>query len=142
MLTSNNLDQSQLTGIIRLTPDGSNYYISLSPNDQKRFQEQMATDISCVIPVEDNRLIAADGFQKDTSTGILQILLPFNIKDTSDLSKKSANSISQDFNTLLKYKKYSALMNYNTTTLIDETYPMTISRKYANVFDLIKITSI
>ncbi|RIB29329.1 hypothetical protein C2G38_2136886 [Gigaspora rosea] len=118
---------SQITGVIRLTPDGSNHYLSLSSVDQQKFHKQLATDLSSIIPVEDNRLTAADGLEKDMSTGSLQILLPFNIKDTTNLSKKSANKIYQDFNTLLKYKEYSALMNYNTTILIDETYPMTIA---------------
>ncbi|CAG8545207.1 11173_t:CDS:10 [Dentiscutata erythropus] len=117
----------QITGIIRLTSDGSSYYLSLSSFDQQKFNEQMATDLSYIIPVEDNRLTPINGFEKDISTGTLLILLFFNIKDTSDLSKKSASNISQDFNTLLKYKEYSALMNYNTTSLIDERYPMTIA---------------
>ncbi|CAG8738066.1 10534_t:CDS:2, partial [Gigaspora rosea] len=122
------LTTGQITGVIRLTPDGSNHYLSLSSVDQQKFHKQLATDLSSIIPVEDNRLTAADGLEKDMSTGSLQILLPFNIKDTTNLSKKSANKIYQDFNTLLKYKEYSALMNYNTTILIDETYPMTIAR--------------
>ncbi|CAG8563609.1 23543_t:CDS:10 [Cetraspora pellucida] len=118
---------SKITGIIRLTPDGSNYFLSLSSANRLKFHEQIAADLSSVIPVEDNRLTAADGFEKDMSTGTLQILLPFNIKDTTDLSKKSTDKISQDLNTLLTYKKYSALMDYNTTALIDETYSMTIA---------------
>ncbi|CAG8666125.1 43771_t:CDS:10, partial [Gigaspora margarita] len=118
---------SPITGIIRLSPDGSSYYLSLSSVDQQKFNEQMATDLSYIIPVEDNRLTSINGFEKDISTGTLQILLYFNIKDTKDLSKKSASNITQDFNTLLKYKKYSALMAHNTTSLIDENYPMTIA---------------
>ncbi|CAG8518794.1 14411_t:CDS:2, partial [Cetraspora pellucida] len=117
----------KITGIIRLTPDGSNYFLSLSSADRLKFHEQIAADLSSVIPVEDNRLTAADGFEKDMSTGTLQILLPFNIKDTTDLSKKNTGKISQDLNTLLIYKKYSALVDYNTTALIDETYSMTIA---------------
>ncbi|CAG8565477.1 6651_t:CDS:2, partial [Gigaspora rosea] len=119
-------DQGPITGIIRLSPDGSSYYLSLSSVDQQKFNEQMATDLSYLIPVEDNRLTSINGFEKDISTGTLQILLYFNIRDTKDLSKKSASYISQDFNTLLKYKEYSALMDYNTS-LIDENYPMTIA---------------
>ncbi|KAF0441208.1 hypothetical protein F8M41_003881 [Gigaspora margarita] len=118
---------SPITGIIRLSPDGSSYYLSLSSVDQQKFNEQMATDLSYIIPVEDNRLTSINGFENDISTGTLQILLFFNIKDTKDLSKKSASNISQDFNALLKYKKYSALIDYNTTSLIDENYPMTIA---------------
>ncbi|CAG8763587.1 18967_t:CDS:2, partial [Dentiscutata erythropus] len=117
----------QITGIIRLTSDGSSYYLSLSSVDQQKFNKQMATDLSYIIPVDVNRITPINGFEKDISTGTLQILLFFNIKDTTDLSRKSAYNISQDFNTLLKYKKYNALMNYNTTSLIDENYPMTIA---------------
>ncbi|KAF0453083.1 hypothetical protein F8M41_001798 [Gigaspora margarita] len=116
-----------ITGIIRLSTNGSSYYLSLSSVDQQKFNEQMATDLSYIIPVEDNRLSSINGFEKDVSTKTLQILLFFNIKDTTDLSKKSAFNISQDFNTLLKYKKHNALMDYNTTSSIDETYPMTIA---------------
>ncbi|CAG8716619.1 4641_t:CDS:2 [Gigaspora margarita] len=116
-----------LTGIIRLTPDGSSHYLSLNSVDQQKFNEQMATDLSYIIPVENNRLTPINGFEKDLSTGNLQILLFFIIKDTTDLSKKSASKILQDFNALLKYKKYSALMNHNTTLLIDKNYPMTIA---------------
>ncbi|RIB22179.1 hypothetical protein C2G38_2140317 [Gigaspora rosea] len=121
------IDRGAITGIIRLTSDGSSHYLSLSSVDQQKFNEQMVTDLSYIIPVENNRLTPINGFEKDISTGNLQILLFFNIKDTSDLSKKSASNILQDFNALLKYKKYSALMNYNTTLLIDENYPMTIA---------------
>ncbi|CAG8658329.1 1482_t:CDS:10 [Dentiscutata erythropus] len=137
---------SQITGVIRLTPDGSDYYLSLSSVDKQKFQEQLATDLSSIIPVEDNRLTAADGLEKDTSTGSLQILLPFIIKDTTDLSKKSSNKISQDFNILLTYKEYSALMDYNTTVLIDKTYPMTIVplllRDYSTLIIIIALASI
>ncbi|CAG8681071.1 2395_t:CDS:10 [Gigaspora margarita] len=118
---------SPITGIIRLSPNGSSYYLSLSSVDQQKFNEQMATDLSYIIPVEDNRLTSINGFEKDVSTRTLQILLFLNIKDTTDLSKKSAFNISQDFNTLLKYKTHNALMDYNTTLSIDETYPMTIA---------------
>ncbi|CAG8563194.1 23219_t:CDS:10, partial [Gigaspora rosea] len=96
---------SPITGIIRLSPNGSSYYLSLSSIDQQKFNEQMATDLSYIIPVEGNRLTSINGFEKD----------------------KSAFNISQDFSTLLKYKKYNALMDYNTTLLIDENYPMTIA---------------
>ncbi|RIB22185.1 hypothetical protein C2G38_2243465 [Gigaspora rosea] len=95
---------SPITGIIRLSPNGSSYYLSLSSIDQQKFNEQMATDLSYIIPVEGNRLTSINGFEKD-----------------------SAFNISQDFSTLLKYKKYNALMDYNTTLLIDENYPMTIA---------------
>ncbi|CAG8781989.1 1203_t:CDS:2, partial [Cetraspora pellucida] len=97
---------NQITGIIRLTPGGSSYYLSLNSDDQQKFHEQMATDLSNVIPVEDNRLTPMNGFEKDISSGTLQILLSFKIRDTSNLLKKSSVNISQDFNTLLKYKKY------------------------------------
>ncbi|CAG8563650.1 13107_t:CDS:2 [Racocetra fulgida] len=88
------LVNGQITGIIRLTPDGSSYYLSLSPVDQQKFNKQMTIDLSYVIPVKDNRLTPINGFEKDTSTGTLQILLSFNIKDTSDLSKKK---LSHDY---------------------------------------------
>ncbi|CAG8652295.1 16525_t:CDS:2, partial [Cetraspora pellucida] len=133
------LVNDQITGIIRLTPGGSSYYLSLNSDDQQKFHEKMATDLSNVIPVEDNRLTPMNGFEKDISSGTLQILLSFKILDTSDLLKKSSVNISQDFNTLLKYKKYSALMHYNTTSLIDDSYPMTIAR---NLVVLIVSTSI
>ncbi|CAG8631807.1 16370_t:CDS:2 [Dentiscutata erythropus] len=123
-----NYTLDQITGIIRLTPDGSSYYLSLSSDDQQNFNKQMATDLSYIIPVDVNRFTPINGFEEDMSTGTLQILLFFNIKDTTDLSKKSASNITQDFNTLLKYKNYNALMNYNTTLLIDENCPMTIAR--------------
>ncbi|KAF0453074.1 hypothetical protein F8M41_001790 [Gigaspora margarita] len=119
-----------ITCIIRLSPDGSSHYLSLSSVDQLKFNEKMATDLSYIIPVEDSRLTPINGFEKDISTETLQILLFFNIKDTTDLSKKSASNIFQDFNTLLKYKRYSALMDYNTTSLIDENYPMIIARLF------------
>ncbi|CAG8556097.1 23609_t:CDS:2 [Gigaspora margarita] len=135
-----NCNLGPITSIIRLSPDGSSYYLSLSSVDQQKFNEQMATDLSYIIPVEDNRLTSINGFENDISTGTLQILLFFSIKDTKDLSKKSASNISQDFNALLKYKKYSALIDYNTTSLIDENYPMTIARKFAkNVFGFIML---
>ncbi|KAF0409681.1 hypothetical protein F8M41_008337 [Gigaspora margarita] len=94
------LTTGRITGVIRLTPDGSNYYLSLSSVDQQKFHKQLATGLSSIIPIEDNRLTATDGLEKDMSTGSLQILLPFDIKDTTNLSKK---------------------------ILIDETYPMTIA---------------
>ncbi|RIB25923.1 hypothetical protein C2G38_2138538 [Gigaspora rosea] len=118
---------SQITSIIRLTPQASIYYLSLSSDDQQKFNQQMATDLSYVIPVEDNRLTPTNRFEKDMSTGTLQILLSFDIKDTEDLSKKSASDIYKDFSNLLKYKQYSALMDYNTTSLIDEDYLITIA---------------
>ncbi|CAG8724975.1 423_t:CDS:2, partial [Scutellospora calospora] len=41
---------SKITGIIRLTPDGSNYYLSLNSSDQQKFHQQMADDLSYIIP--------------------------------------------------------------------------------------------
>ncbi|CAG8676226.1 28856_t:CDS:10 [Gigaspora margarita] len=116
-----------ITSIIRLTPKASIHYLSLSSDDQQKFNQQMATDLSNVIPVEGNRLTPTNRFEKDMSTGTLQILLSFDIKDTADLSKKSASDIYKDFSNLLKYKDYNALKDYNTTSLIDEYYLITIA---------------
>ncbi|CAG8717943.1 36015_t:CDS:2, partial [Racocetra persica] len=79
--------------LVRLTAYQIPTQILKSNNSQTLIQTSTSRELICNPPSKTTGPTAANDLEKDMSTGTLQM---FNIKDTTNLSKKSIDKISQD----------------------------------------------
>ncbi|CAG8617731.1 14909_t:CDS:2, partial [Cetraspora pellucida] len=126
-----------VSGLLRLTLDGSTYYDSLNSSGKSRFFSNLQDDISKALPVSPSRLSSNQHVQVDFSISPgRQIFLSFNIEQTRDKNERSVASIIRDLNTMVRNKDITPIGAGNTTKFLDETYGFVPS---ANLWDKYKL---
>ncbi|RIA93990.1 hypothetical protein C1645_873712 [Glomus cerebriforme] len=106
------------SGSIRLTPEGTTIF----NQNQKEFVDQLLQEIAIILPVDRERLIIKDHYQVDTSTPSGQLIIPLHIESTRNLSKRNANNLYSDLNTMILNKEFTEISKRPHTSLLDQTY--------------------
>ena len=69
-----------------------------------------------------DRLISEGPTQIDTSTPFEQLIIPLKVKSIRDPSKKNADNLHNDLNTIITNKGFTEIFLHPHTSLLDETY--------------------
>ncbi|GBC09588.1 hypothetical protein RclHR1_00090022 [Rhizophagus clarus] len=113
------------SAILRLTPAGSTYYTSLSQNGKNQFTKDLISNLSLIIPCNEDLLSIESRYQfdKDSSS---QVLLRIFVKKVGrnevDVDNVSSSQIVKDLDLLIKNKNYNAMSTLSTTSLLDASY--------------------
>src|SRR5436190_23054146 len=102
------------SGFIRLVPEGT---IIFNLN-QTEFIDQLLQEISLILPVDLDRLRSERPYKIDISTSSAQLIIPLQIKSTSDLSKRNAHNLRGDLNVMIQNKRFTAISMHPHTSLL------------------------
>ncbi len=95
--------------------------LDLLANDHPAVQDGAETKAE-VLPVDLDRLTSEGPTQIDTSTPSEQLIIPLTIKSTRDSSKRNANNLHSDLDTMIKNKGFTEISVRSHTSLLDVTY--------------------
>ncbi|CAG8479285.1 6077_t:CDS:10 [Ambispora gerdemannii] len=113
-----------ITCLLRLTPEGSEYFKSLSNDDKNILFIRIRDELIKFTPIEDNRLSTSKRWQQDPKTASQQVLMEFKV-EASQNSKINTRRIITDIDHLVRFKAYTQISLSNFTYLLDETYGAT-----------------
>ena len=91
-------------------------------SDPKNFTDKLLQEISEILPVDLDRLSSEGTNQIDTSASSEQLIIPLTIKSTRDPSKRNANNLHSDLDTMIKNKGFTEISRRAYTSLLDESY--------------------
>ncbi|CAG8539424.1 13713_t:CDS:2 [Racocetra fulgida] len=112
-----------VSGLLRLTLDGSTYYESLDSNGKTKFFASLQDDVSKILPIAPSRLSSNQHVQVDFSISPgRQIFLSLNLEQTRDKNERSVASLIRDLNTMVRNKDITPIGLGNTTKYLDDTY--------------------
>ena len=94
----------------------------------------MLQEISLILPVDLDRLISEGPTQIDTSTPLEQLIIPLKIKSTRERSKRNADNLHNDLNTMIINKRVTEVCMHVHTSLLDETYGYKLNGKFTIYF--------
>ncbi|CAG8525886.1 21622_t:CDS:10 [Cetraspora pellucida] len=121
--------------IIRLTPEGTQHYVNLSPNDKSSFCESMRSDIATVINCDTSRIKIPTLYQYSNynNTGAAdQIFMRVNIAQNAPSGQSAQGvqgtqgdnrggpSLANDLNDVIVNKDISAISTGTTSKYIDQ----------------------
>ncbi|CAG8433374.1 8104_t:CDS:10 [Ambispora gerdemannii] len=134
-----------ISGLLRLTTDGSQYLDSRnSKKDKEKFFSDLKLQLAKSIPVDPSRLSISSKCQYDPkSNGGKRTL--FSIKITNEGTQTLRNTnidISNDLNTLIKYKNVSPISEYPLTKYLDDEYGFVENESLWEPFGLFAIIGI
>ncbi|CAG8565414.1 3476_t:CDS:2 [Paraglomus brasilianum] len=119
---SSNTFSDSVTGLLRLNPEGSQNFNSLSSDQKSAFFDDLTNALVNIIPVEPNRLKTSKLFQTMTVGPDDLVLISYTIKKDTDQNQRSASDLTNDFDTLIKAKSITPIGMNNSTKILDETY--------------------
>ncbi|CAG8737202.1 3932_t:CDS:2, partial [Cetraspora pellucida] len=121
--------------IIRLTPEGTQHYVNLSPNDKSSFCERMRSDIATVINCDTSRIKIPTLYQysNNNNTGAAdQIFMRVDIAQNAPSGQSAQGvqgtqgenrggpSLADDLNDVIVNKDISAISTGTTSKYIDQ----------------------
>ncbi|RIB23411.1 hypothetical protein C2G38_2139765 [Gigaspora rosea] len=115
------------TVIVRLTPDGTKVYDSLTEFEESKFLYSLLNELIESIPTTPGRLRLTHRIQYDPSTSPLQYLLQIEILAPSNIYQVSVPRIINDMEALIKNKDFSILSMNNYTKYLDSSYGLQIN---------------
>ncbi|CAI2171093.1 9734_t:CDS:2 [Funneliformis geosporum] len=114
--------------IVRLTPEGTKFYETLSSPKRNEFSKQISVQLSRTIPCDPPRLITLENSQYDPTTQFKQLLLRVNVKpQNNDGLQGVDNSLSSlriinDLNVLITNKDFTNIGRGNLSSMLDNRY--------------------
>ncbi|RHZ82560.1 hypothetical protein Glove_109g37 [Diversispora epigaea] len=112
-----------ISGVLRLTTEGTEYYENLNSTEKSNFFFYLQIELSKIIPVDIKRLSSNEKTQIDTTvSSSRQILVSLNIHIESSKEEKSVASIVDDLNEMIKYKSMTSISLNPTTKYLDEAF--------------------
>ncbi|GES76898.1 hypothetical protein GLOIN_2v1639405 [Rhizophagus clarus] len=109
-------------GLLRLTPQGTNYFDSLTSNQQNSFFNTLLNDISNAVPVPRSRLTSIERTQVDFSVNEKQYLISIGIKETRSDNEPSVAAIVSNLNTMVLNKDQTPINDGLASQYLDATY--------------------
>ncbi|CAG8729351.1 16457_t:CDS:2, partial [Gigaspora rosea] len=122
------------TVIVRLTPDGTKVYDSLTEFEESKFLYSLLNELIESIPTTPGRLRLTHRIQYDPSTSPLQYLLQIEILAPSNIYQVSVPRIINDMEALIKNKDFSILSMNNYTKYLDSSYGLQINSKLFDIY--------
>ncbi|RHZ80956.1 hypothetical protein Glove_130g40 [Diversispora epigaea] len=110
-----------VSGVLRLTIEGTEYYENLSSIGKSFFFSDLQIKLSKIIPVDNKRLSSNEKTQVDNtvSPNRRQILISLNVKSSKE---KSVKSIIDDLDDMIKYKSITSISLFHTTNCLDKVF--------------------
>ncbi|PKK60294.1 hypothetical protein RhiirC2_818958 [Rhizophagus irregularis] len=124
-----------ITGLLRLNEEGSSKFLQ---TNQSEFFNNIIQAFSKIIPVDEQRITTNGKWQND-STFPKQVLLSFTINEAKSAMEPSSKTIFDNLGTLIERKRFTALSNYEYSSLIDESASFTITSYFGKFLPLIII---
>jgi hypothetical protein len=118
------------TGLLRLTPDGTRYFDSLTSDQQSMFFNTLLNDLSNAIPVSRSRLTSNEKTQLDTTLNEKQYLISIGIKETRDDNDLSVVTVVDNIKTMVTNKALTSINDGMASQYLDQTYSFNPTRKY------------
>ncbi|GET60513.1 hypothetical protein GLOIN_2v1885764 [Rhizophagus irregularis DAOM 181602=DAOM 197198] len=125
-----------VTGLLRLNEEGSSKFLQL--NHQSEFFNNIIQEFSKIIPVDEQRITTNGKWQNDP-TFPKKVLLSFTINEAKSAMEPSSKTIFDNLGTLIERKRFTALSNYEYSSLIDESASFTITSYFGKFLPLIII---
>ncbi|GBC27296.2 hypothetical protein GLOIN_2v1885764 [Rhizophagus irregularis DAOM 181602=DAOM 197198] len=125
-----------VTGLLRLNEEGSSKF--LQTNHQLEFFNNVIQEFSKIIPVDEQRITTNGKWQNDP-TFPKKVLLSFTINEAKSAMEPSSKTIFDNLGTLIERKRFTALSNYEYSSLIDESASFTITSYFGKFLPLIII---
>ncbi|RIB08774.1 hypothetical protein C2G38_322702 [Gigaspora rosea] len=135
-------DQNQkiigdISGIIRLTTEGTHYFQGLSDLDKDYFVFQLINELTYMIPTEKERLSSNKLRQFDPADS-MKILISLSISERKSIYQLTAAEITNYLDQLIKSKAYSIISTGRTTIYLDETYGFGLSISTSEFIEFIR----
>ncbi|CAG8683488.1 16657_t:CDS:2, partial [Funneliformis caledonium] len=112
-----------ISGVLRLTVEGTTYIDQLDTEGQTQFFNNLVNEISTMLKIPPSRLKSNGRFQVDfTISPEKQYLISLNIIQTKDKAETSVESIIKDLNTMILNKEVSPISLGRTTQFLDANY--------------------
>ncbi|GBC06227.1 hypothetical protein RclHR1_00670019 [Rhizophagus clarus] len=126
-ITTQDISTGSSSTIVRLTPEGTNYFRSLSSSNQEQFSIQMSEELSKIIPIDPSRLFTSKHYQFDPTTELDQLLFRMDVKGpNSELigvdSIISSERVARDLNVLIRFKDYTGISKGDSSIMLDGTF--------------------
>ncbi|KAF0395551.1 hypothetical protein F8M41_010214 [Gigaspora margarita] len=126
-----------VSGLLRLTMEGTTYYESLNSSGTNKFFYDLQDEVSKILPVIPSRLSSNKHVQVDFSISPgRQIFLLLNIEQTRDKDERSVASLIRDLNTMIHNKDITPIGSGNIVKYLDDTYGFIPS---SNLWDKYKL---
>ncbi|RIB21543.1 hypothetical protein C2G38_2034299 [Gigaspora rosea] len=126
-----------VSGLLRLTMEGTTYYESLNSSGTNKFFYDLQDEVSKILPVSPSRLSSNKHVQVDFSISPgRQIFLLLNIEQTRDKDERSVASLIRDLNTMIHNKDVTPIGSGNIVKYLDDTYGYVPS---SNLWDKYKL---
>ncbi|RGB32297.1 hypothetical protein C1646_707122 [Rhizophagus diaphanus] len=110
------------TGLLRLTPEGTRYFDSLSQGQQTNFFNTLLNELSNAVPVSRPRLTSNEKTQLDLTVNEKQYLISIGIKETNDDNDLSVVTVVTNINTMVKNKEQTPIGSGLATRYLDEIF--------------------
>ncbi|CAG8524038.1 813_t:CDS:10 [Rhizophagus irregularis] len=110
------------TGLLRLSPEGTSYFDSLSQEQQTNFFNTLLNDLSNAVPVPRPRLTSNEKTQLDLTVNEKQYLISIGIKETNDENDLSVVTVVNNINTMVKNKAQTPIGSGMATRYLDQVY--------------------
>ncbi|CAG8682651.1 7595_t:CDS:2, partial [Dentiscutata erythropus] len=117
--------QSSVTGRIRLSETGTDYFNALKSDNQSSFIDGLMEELVQCLSTNSSRLYFTRRVNVDLTTLKQQKIFELKIIASKDLSQPNAKQIMDDLNELIKYKYITILATLPHVSYIDETYLFT-----------------
>ncbi|RIA90721.1 hypothetical protein C1645_145892 [Glomus cerebriforme] len=104
--------------IIRLTPEGTNYYISLPSKDKTKFENAMSDELAKAISCERDRLSTV-GYQYDAHTKQKQVIMRVDIKKATAPEQTDSEKLVKNLNDTVTYKDITSLATGSSASHLD-----------------------
>src|ERR1044072_3731619 len=113
---------NSVTGRVRLTSKGTDYFESLSNAERKDFYKKLRQELANAIPVNLERITSNENVETDSSVTPRQIFLSINIKKSEDEQEISVNLAIKDLDELIKHKSITVIGSGDSSRYLDEVY--------------------
>jgi hypothetical protein len=118
------------TGLLRLTPDGTKYFDSLTSEEQTNFFNILLNDLSNTVPISRSRLTSNEKTQLDLSANERQYLISIVIKETRDDDDLSVVTVVNNIRTMVTNKYLTSINDGMASRYLDQIYSFNPTRKY------------
>ncbi|CAG8762451.1 8775_t:CDS:1, partial [Racocetra persica] len=113
--------------IIRLTNEGSSYYVNLPSSDQYDFVKKMSNDIATAIKCDFSRITIPTRYQYSNENNNDQIFMRVNIAQGDG---RGAASLASDLNETITFESNSTISLGTTFNYIDQSNGAWLLRKF------------
>ncbi|CAB4410952.1 unnamed protein product [Rhizophagus irregularis] len=117
-----------VVGFVRLSPEGTEKFNSLDEKGKRNFMNNLGKELAFIVPIEENRIVPLNRYQKDQKTKEKRILLAYKIglinNNTTNITAigESPEGIMNDLQALISHGGLTLVSNLKHTKNLDNSY--------------------